>query len=114
MSYITNILPKLSLQQGGVSDPGASGTSGHLFAILASMLKDPRLEPGTLKITNDEMNAYSITLANCQDVIKGYAEQWDLSGDSFDGKVEELYWSTVLIYGVGGWNAKGLNADFFQ
>jgi len=48
------------------------------------------------------------------DVIRKYVDQWDLTGD-LQKKLEELLWTVVLIYGVGGSEKSGdFNADFFH
>ena len=42
-----------------------------------------------------------------------YVNEWALDGD-LDKKAEELIWTNVLIYAVGGSEEEGtLNADFF-
>lgn len=125
MSYITSMIPKLSIQQSSaIADFGSAVDGGHLFSIMARMLKDPRLESGILKLSSEKVlpNFFHI-VSECGDIIKEYVEQWDLrlTGDAasdasvLDAKIEELYWVHVLIYGVGGWSEEnGFLADFFN
>ena len=85
-------------------------TDVHAFTILARILADSRLETGP---PEDMFGIYTEALDKVGDVIREYADQWSLSGD-LQKKVEELLWTSVLIYGVGGSEKSGdFNADFF-
>ena len=82
----------------------------HAFTILARVLADPALVP--LQFSEDEF--YEETVKNHGDHIVKYVNEWTLDGD-LDKKVEELLWTNVLIYAVGGSEEEGtFNADFFQ
>ena len=83
-------------------------TSTHAFTILAKILKDPRLklEP------KEEHELYEKALDKSGDVIREYVDQWALTGD-LQQKLEELLWTNVLMYGVGGSEKSGdFKADF--
>ena len=101
---------KLTPLKGEHVDDAKTGT--HAFTIIARILADPRLEMERAK------NVFLINkhvLDKAGDVIREYVDQWDLSGDDLDKKLEELLWTNVLIYGVGGLEKNGdFNADFFQ
>ena len=93
-----------------VDDAKSGGT--HAFTILARIHADPRLKmekPKSLFLID------KVVLDKAGDAIRDYVDQWDLSGDDLDKKLEELLWTNVLIYGVGGLEKSGdFNADFFQ
>ena len=87
-------------------------TSTHAFTILARILADPRLE---MEKPKDLILINKLVLDKVGDTIREYGDQWDLTGDDLDKKLEELLWTIVLIYGVGGSEKSGnFNADFFQ
>ncbi len=125
VNYITSMLPRLSLQQSAsIAEFGATGESSHLLSIIARMLRDPRLDPGNLKLPSGDLGTkFEYVQSQSGDVIKEYVDQWDirLIGDSaadtsiLDAKIEEVYWAHVLFYGVGGWNEeKGFLANFVK
>ena len=94
--------------QGVHLDDTKTGT--HAFTILGKILRDSRFEPKL----GDESAIYSETLDKHGDAVREYVDQWDLTGD-LGKKLEELLWTNVLIYGVGGSEKSGnFNADFFQ
>ena len=103
--------------EGGLASRLAQGvhvdnakTSTHAFTILAKILKDPRLK---LENPREQDGFYENILNKSGDVIREYVDQWALSGD-LQQKLEELLWTNVLIYGVGGSEKSGdFNADFF-
>ena len=87
-------------------------TGTHAFTILARILADPRLE---MERPKEVFLINKLVLDKAGDAIREYVDQWDLSGDDLDKKLEELLWTNVLIYGVGGLEKSGnFNADFFQ
>jgi hypothetical protein len=93
----------------GLADKGPKPDI-HAFTILARVLADPALTP--LQFSEDEF--YDETVKNHGDHIVKYVNEWNLDGD-LDKKVEELLWTNVLIYAVGGSEEEGtFNADFFQ
>jgi hypothetical protein len=96
--------------QEGVQANDDAKTGTHAFTILARILADPRLKM-------EKQDVFLImVLEKAGDAIREYVDQWDLSGDvDLDKKLEELLWTNVLIYGVGGLEKNGdFNADFFQ
>ena len=93
----------------GLTDKGPKPDI-HAFTILARVLADPTLAPR--QFSEDEF--YQETVKNYGDHIVKYVNEWNLEGD-LDKKVEELLWTNVLIYAVGGSEEEGtFNADFFQ
>ena len=92
-----------------VDDAKTGGGSTHAFTILARILADLRLE---MEKPKEPLLIYKPVLDKAGDVVREYVDQWDLSGD-LDKKLEELLWTNVLIYGVGGLEKSGdFNADF--
>ena len=82
----------------------------HAFTILARVIADPALAP--LQYSENEF--YQEIAKTHGDHIVKYVNEWNLDGD-LDKKVEELLWTNVLIYAVGGSEEEGsFNADFFQ
>jgi hypothetical protein len=95
--------------QGVDMENAKSGT--HAFTILGRILADPRLD---LKKPRDELTIYTNVLDKAGDVLREYVDQWNPTGD-LQKKLEELLWTNVLIYGIGGSEKNGdFNADFFQ
>ena len=93
----------------GLADKGLKPDI-HAFTILARVLADSALTP--LQFGEDEF--YQETVKSHGDNIVKYVNEWTLDGD-LDKKVEELVWTNVLIYAVGGSEEEGtFNADFFQ
>ncbi|KIM44058.1 hypothetical protein M413DRAFT_68435 [Hebeloma cylindrosporum] len=92
----------------GLADKGPKPNI-HAFTILARVLADPALAPRQL----NETEFYQKTVANYGDHIVKHVNEWNLDGD-LDKKVEELLWTNVLIYAVGGSEEdETFNADFF-
>ena len=84
-------------------------TGTHAFTILARIFADSRLE---MEKPKEPFFIYKPVLDKAGDVVRDYVDQWDLSGD-LDKKLEELLWTNVLLYGVGGSEKSGnFNADF--
>jgi len=103
-----NELASRFAQGVNLEDTKTGGT--HAFTILGRIIADPRFEP---KPENAKM-VFTTTLRNHGDAIREYVDQWDLTGD-LHKKLEELLWTNVLIYGVGGSEKSGdFNADFFH
>jgi hypothetical protein len=86
----------------------------HAFTILARVLADPRFDFGNVKLKpEDDPPLYTLALRKTGDAVRELVDQWDLTGD-LDKKLEELLWTNVLMYGVGGSEKTGdFNADFF-
>ena len=97
-------------EKGVYVDDTKTGT--HAFTILARILADPRFE---MERPKEAILINKLVLDKAGDAIREHVDQWDLSGDDLDKKLEELLWTNVLIYGVGGSEKSGdFNADFFQ
>jgi len=93
----------------GLADKGLKPDI-HAFTILARVLADPALVP----LQFGEAKFYQETVKNHGDYIVKYVNEWTLEGD-LNRKVEELLWTNVLIYAVGGSEEEGtFNADFYQ
>ena len=92
----------------GLTDKGPKPDI-HAFTILARVLADPALAPR--QFSEDEF--YQEIVKDHGDHIVKYVNEWNLDGN-LDKKVEELLWTNVLIYAVGGSEEEGtFNADFF-
>jgi hypothetical protein len=93
--------------QGVLLEDTKTGT--HAFTILARILADPGLE---IERPKEVALSYADALHKTGDAVREYVDQWDLTGD-LQKKLEELLWTNVLIYGVGGSEKGGnFNADF--
>jgi len=82
----------------------------HAFTILARILADTNAastKPHGL------FGFYNESLAKHGESIRRYVDQWIGGGSDVDKKVDELIWTTALIYGVGGAQKAEFNADFF-
>ena len=85
-------------------------TGTHAFTILARILADPLFDLGK---PVGERSLYTAALHKIGDAVRKLVDKWDLTGD-LHKKLEELLWTNVLIYGVGGSEKSGnFNADFF-
>lgn len=96
-----------------ISDDASPGV--HAFTVLARILDDPEL--GNM-VDKEEMGMYSETVEKFGDALIKYVKDWHVDASNPQAvlrKMEELMWTNVLIYGVGGWKPeKDFNADFFQ
>ena len=96
------------LAQGVRLDDAKTGI--HAFTILARILADPRFD---LEKPGSEGPFYTVALHKTGDAVRELVDQWDLTGE-LHKKLEELLWTNVLMYGVGGSEKSGeFNADFF-
>lgn len=126
VSYITSLLPSLSLEQ--VRDKSRAGQVApevHALTVVARIMHDPRFAPGSigLPIPDDDggENALDMVMKSVGDVLTSYTKTWTVDGTSAEAverKIEELIWTNVVLYGVGGWAGRKLsktgkfNADF--
>ena len=94
--------------QGIHLDDAKTGT--HAFTVLARILADPRFDLGR---PEGEGSLFTVALHKTGDAVRKLVDQWDLTGD-LHKNLEELLWTNVLIYGVGGSEKSGdFNADFY-
>ncbi|KDR73013.1 hypothetical protein GALMADRAFT_281208 [Galerina marginata CBS 339.88] len=91
----------------------------HALTILARVLRDPDFAPPDSS-TRDEMDMFKSTIQNHGKALGAYVNQWDVSGEKIETKIEELAWVVCVLYGVCGWTYRGsgsenkeFNADFF-
>ncbi|KAI5121366.1 hypothetical protein M0805_001179 [Coniferiporia weirii] len=115
-----------------VSALSLSGTKSkglHSFAIIARMLNDPELAPGTAHTTEahkgpaegdgGEGGGFPLVeiIKNKGELIRKYAEEWSIDTSDKAGihaKLEELFVLVTLLYGVVGLQeGKEFKADFF-
>ncbi|KAF8641636.1 hypothetical protein AX16_009862 [Volvariella volvacea WC 439] len=90
---------------------GSSSQRVHAFTILARILQDTRFDgipeppPGA---------RYKSAVRNYGDLIGEYVTQWALDTsdvNAIEEKLQELIWTSTIIYGVGGWSkGKGFKA----
>ncbi|KAF8623277.1 hypothetical protein AX17_007483 [Amanita inopinata Kibby_2008] len=96
------------------SKPAVGNKGTHALTIVARLLKDPRLAEA--KYFKEENFVFE-TEKKFGDIIQDYLEQWDADTSDpkeVERKYEELVWTVVVIYGIGGWEeGKDFNADFF-
>ncbi|EIN04426.1 hypothetical protein PUNSTDRAFT_108165 [Punctularia strigosozonata HHB-11173 SS5] len=112
---VTSLLPSLSISSTTSQLPvPTSASKTHALTILARVLKDPLFSPrrprdlaeSAADVLNDEDRVSKIL---------AYTDEW-LGGAEghIEEKLEEIAWTNVLIYGVGGFTkGKDFNADFF-
>jgi hypothetical protein len=97
-----------------LSDNGPSHDV-HAFTVLARILNDPEL--GNI-VNQEEQRMYSYIMDKHGDALLKHVKDWHIDTSNpqeVSHKLEELLWTNVLIYGVGGWDdGKDFNADFFQ
>jgi len=99
----------------------------HAFTVIARMSRDPELAAGVANTGPDTppLDEHSVqedplreALERKGNVIKKYVDEWlpDLNQDGeLQRKIEELAWSMVVFYGVGGLQeGKSFKADFFM
>ncbi|OCH85388.1 hypothetical protein OBBRIDRAFT_798236 [Obba rivulosa] len=124
VSYITSLLPSLSLEK--VQRKAAQTATGvHALTIVARILHDDRFSSKSigLPIPNDEggEEALNKVVKAVGDVLVSWADAWTVDGTSaeeVESKIEELIWTNVVLYGVGGWSGRNrsktgkFNADF--
>jgi len=106
----TKLFPKEFFDE---SETTPTSSNVHAFNILARVLEDP-----TFNLTSvpDNIPSYYSKLVKVQgEAIRAHASRWTLDEDvDLQGKIEELIWTSAVIYGVGGMEENGeLNADFF-
>ncbi|KAF9555921.1 hypothetical protein CPC08DRAFT_711593 [Agrocybe pediades] len=122
----TNLLPRdmfaKSTVQGltsrlaatlGLKDaqPAPAKDDVHAFTVLARVLADPTITPTTVP---EQYGFYRKLIADRGAAVKKYSDQWTLEGN-LQKKLEELIWTNVVIYAVGGAESSGdFNADFFH
>jgi hypothetical protein len=99
------------------------------FAFLRRIRDHPKLTEASLGQTLEE-DKYAAIVTKEGDtltkLVSEWADEWleDTQGDAdvekrLEGMVEEVVWSNVIWFGVGGWHARGnsgrtFNADFFM
>lgn len=93
-----------------------ASTDTHAFTILARILDNPELG----NIVNKEgpgIVMYLDTIEKHGDTLMKHVKDWHLDASNPQAvlrKIEELVWTNVLMYGVGGWKSGiDFNADFF-
>ncbi|KAI0262048.1 hypothetical protein BC834DRAFT_892786 [Gloeopeniophorella convolvens] len=100
---------------------------GPTFAILRQIREHPKFSDDVLGPHGDVKRMYPDFLKNTGDAINELVNKWSdewLEGTRNDadiekrleGMVEEIIWTNVVWFGVGGWQSRGdraFNADFF-
>ena len=101
------------------------------FAFLRRIRDHPKFMLGSLGLGySSDGSQYSDVVTNegetLTELVSEWAEEWleGTHGDAdvekrLEGMVEEVVWSNVIWFAVGGWHARGdggrpLNADFFM
>lgn len=109
---VTSLLSS-SLNLGlGTSSPSPS-KNVHALTILARVLKDQHL--GEL-VNKDPIGTFTGNVEKHGESLLKYVSQWTFDSSDpkeVERKVEELVWTNVIIYGIGGWSrGKAFNSDF--
>ena len=90
----------------------------HALTILARVLRDPELLP----IPEEAYTIYPRTIKKYGKEIAAHVNEWNIDPgqleNGWEKKLEEIIWTVVVLYGVGGWTngrskATGFNADFY-
>lgn len=87
----------------------------HAFSILAKIMQDSTFTPQEVK--KHFNRDFDGLMSEHGDTIWRYAEQWTIDPSQpgeMERKMEECFWTSTIIYSIGGWNKdRGLVADFF-
>ncbi|KAF9467673.1 hypothetical protein BDZ94DRAFT_1248738 [Collybia nuda] len=114
---VTAFGPESFIETDAVSPlrPAALATSPsvHAFTVLARILNDPEIGGVASK---EGIKTYSDTMRRYGSALKKHLREWHVdtsNPQALSRRMEELVWTSVLIYGVGGWKlGKEFNADF--
>ncbi|KAG0692193.1 hypothetical protein DFH29DRAFT_1084919 [Suillus ampliporus] len=92
----------------------AQSQRNHAFSIIAKIMQDSKFAPKEMKrYINNVDGLLSEHGAN----IWSHTEQWTIDVSQpgeIERKMEECFWTTTLLYAVGGWSKDGgFTADFF-
>ncbi|KAG6328963.1 hypothetical protein ID866_10126 [Astraeus odoratus] len=86
----------------------------HVFDVIARILSDDRLKPHKGENAGKD---FMQTLNEYAAEIRHYAAQWTIDTSKpgeVEKKMEELIWTSSVLYAVGGFsNVKGFTAEFF-
>ncbi|KAF4609520.1 hypothetical protein D9613_012352 [Agrocybe pediades] len=115
-SVSSGLVNRLTAAVGLTDPPSPNGKAKyngmHAFEVIGRVLSDSALAPFKPK---DSSNTYQDAIESHGEGIRRCVDQWDIGdGTDLEKKLEELIWSAVLLYGVGGSQKdKEFNADFF-
>lgn len=101
-------LASISSQLAGT----AYETDVHAFTVVARILKDDRFDARRREPTT----MYEAVMKEHGEVLWKYAEQWtiDISKpNEIENKIQELAWTNIILFGIGGWRGGDFRANFF-
>ncbi|KAG6844980.1 hypothetical protein H0H87_001923 [Tephrocybe sp. NHM501043] len=111
LDSVTSRLPS-ALKFGNAT---SSPKNVHAFTILARILKDARFA-GANNYAN--INIFTQVIEKHGEALHNYVNHWSYDSsnpEEAERKIEELVWTNIVIYGIGGWSKnKDFNADFFH
>ncbi|KAF8896871.1 hypothetical protein CPB84DRAFT_1781641 [Gymnopilus junonius] len=106
-------------QQGfNLTKSSADVAGPHALTILYRVLNDSQFFTSKA-LADDENNMFEYTIRKHGDALASYVDQWHVTGETVDKKIEEVVWAVCVLYGVAGWThrrlteGKKFNADFF-
>ena len=89
----------------------------HALTILARVLRDPDLLP--MSKDQEVYTVYPRTIKKYGKEIAAHVNGWNIDPSQlehgWERKLEEIVWTVVVLYGVGGWGNKerGFTADLY-
>lgn len=100
--------------------------SVHALSLVARLLKDDHWSWRTIGLPPPEDGEEDTSLERVLhlrgDELVEVMQEWTVDGTNAQevkDKIEELFWTTTIIYGVGGWGGRShsktgkFNGDFF-
>ncbi|RPD56815.1 hypothetical protein L226DRAFT_469036 [Lentinus tigrinus ALCF2SS1-7] len=129
MNRITSLFPSLILDQlHRVVQPSQPQRtkSVHALSLVARISKDDYYSYKTIALpppaNSEEDTSLERVLHLRGDALVKLMDDWTVDGTNaqeVENKIEELFWTNVTIYGIGGWGARKhsktgkFNGDFF-
>ncbi|OSD00411.1 hypothetical protein PYCCODRAFT_1414510 [Trametes coccinea BRFM310] len=130
VSAVTSLIPSLVLNQVhrvvGQSNDAKATKGPHALSIIGRVMRDDYWSYKTIKfpppIESEEDNSSQRLLHERGDELAELVKEWTVDGtnaEEVESKIEELFWTAVVIFGVGGWAGRKksksgkFNGDFF-
>ena len=129
VNRITSLFPSLVLEQlHRVVQPSQPqrAKSVHAMSLVSQILKDDYYSYQTIALpppeNSEEDNSLERVLHLRREALAKLMDEWTVDGTNaqeVQSKIEELFWTNVTVYGVGGWGGRThsktgkFNGDFF-
>ena len=129
VSRLASFFPSLRLSQPPSAPPSASAPakkSVHALSLVARMLKDDYWSYKTIGLPpptdGEEDTSLERVLHLRGEQLVEVMKEWTVDGTNaqeVQSKIEELFWTNSIIYGVGGWGGRAYSktgkfkGDFF-